>query len=273
MLEDYSILIGGTRPDKDIYTLRVVTRLSGITGFKLETLVHDSLPGKGPGRHDPDRPNFVLNEFSVMENEGTQSERQLQLHSATTDFSQARFDVAGAIDGKSETAWAINPQFGKPHWAQFLTRYPIDNSSTAKLTFTLDHRHGGCRNIGRLRISAMTGNPGKSSLPDNIAKIIAIPNKTRTKKQTQDLTNYFVSLDGNVKKLQSQIAAIQKQLDTVKPPTTLVMIEQDKPRMTTLVQARRFSKQRSSSRSRHAARAPRRHRQVAPKSTRDSPSG
>ena len=37
----------------------------GIPGFTLAKLTDPPLPGKGPGRHTAERPNFVLNEFSV----------------------------------------------------------------------------------------------------------------------------------------------------------------------------------------------------------------
>ena len=76
----------------------------------------------------------------------------------------------------------------------------------------------------------MTGPPVKAAVPDAIAKILDRAVKQRSKKQTQLLINHFTSLDPNVKKLVKQLAAIQKQIDAIKPITTLVMIEQEQSR-------------------------------------------
>src|SRR6185295_12737366 len=48
-LEDNSVLLVDDAPDKDTYVVTVHTKLTGITGIKLEALTDASLPGKGPG--------------------------------------------------------------------------------------------------------------------------------------------------------------------------------------------------------------------------------
>jgi hypothetical protein len=66
ILADKSVLISGEpAPDKDTYVVEVRTKLTGIHALKLEALADESLPGKGPGRGDEKRPNFVLNNFIV----------------------------------------------------------------------------------------------------------------------------------------------------------------------------------------------------------------
>ncbi|MBW3599023.1 MAG: PSD1 and planctomycete cytochrome C domain-containing protein [Planctomycetes bacterium] len=233
ILDDKSVLVGGKTPDKDIYTVIVPTDLAGITGFRLETLTDPSLPGNGPGRHHPERPNFVLYEFEVtaapQNNSG--EPQPISLHGATADFSQGRWPVAGAIDGDMSTGWAINPEFGKPHQAEFLAAEPLGFEGGAVLTFTLHQHYGGGRTIGRLRLSAMQGDPAAATLPENLAKIVETPEKKRTKKQREELREHFLSLDPQVKELRDRVAELDKKLDAVAPPTTLVMVE-DKPRMT-----------------------------------------
>ena len=64
-LDDNSVLLSDDPPDTDTYTFTVHTNLKGITAIKLEALADDSLPGGGPGRGDANRPNFVVNTFSV----------------------------------------------------------------------------------------------------------------------------------------------------------------------------------------------------------------
>lgn len=61
---DNSLLLTGTNPQFDTYTLSVVTLLSGITGVRLETLADPSLPFTGPGR-EPTNGNFALSEFTM----------------------------------------------------------------------------------------------------------------------------------------------------------------------------------------------------------------
>ncbi len=244
LLEDKSVLVGGTLPDHDVYTVVARTNLKGITGFKVETLTDASLPDMGPGRYE--RPNFILNEFSVTVNpQGTGSETAtpVKLHGAAADFSQKGWDVAGAIDGDSKTGWAINPQFGKPHHATFLAERSIESETGSTFVFTLDQHYGAGRTIGRLRLSTMTGTPPPSALPEAITKIIAQTVNKRTAKQKKQLEDYFVELDPMIKSRRSQITELQKQIDSIKPITTLVMIEDEKPRMTAVFKRGNFQDQ------------------------------
>jgi hypothetical protein len=64
VLPDNSILVSGTLPSTDIFTITAPTTLTGITGIRLEALTDPSLPFNGPGRQ-PENGNFVLSEFSV----------------------------------------------------------------------------------------------------------------------------------------------------------------------------------------------------------------
>lgn len=239
ILDDQSVLLTGDVPDKDVYTVQYELNVSDVTGFKLETLTHDSLPGKGPGRGDEQRPNFVAHELKVNlhSSDGKQPTQPVILHSAQADFSQKNYDVKGLIDGDPKTAWAINPQFHKPHWASFLTSEPLQNKGT--LTVTIDQHYGGGRTIGRLRFSAMTGDPGLKSLPQEIQDILAAEGK-RTKKHQQQLQDYFVSTDPNYKQLEAQQRKLQKEIDAIEPPTTLVMVEMEQPRMTNIFRRGNF---------------------------------
>lgn len=91
VLKDGSVLVSGDPPDKDTYTIVARTRLTGIRGFKLELLTDPSLPGKGPGRGDANRPNFVLNTFAVTATKPGGKPEAVTFKSARADFSQAKF--------------------------------------------------------------------------------------------------------------------------------------------------------------------------------------
>jgi hypothetical protein len=167
VLEDGSVLLVGDPPLTDTYTVTVNTPLKNITGFKLEALTDPSLPGMGPGRGDPDRTNFVLHTFAITAAPmGHEAEaKPVKLADARADFSQANYDVSGAIDENPKTGWAIAPQFHKPHWATFRAVEPIAFENGAVLTFRLVQELGNARTIGRFRLSALTGSYPQPATP------------------------------------------------------------------------------------------------------------
>jgi len=157
-LDDGSILLlSDSPPAKDVYDVRV--RLPGqtITALRLDVLRDERLPGKGPGRGDPQKTNFVLHEFIA---EPDPAGERLAFQNATASFSQARFDVGGAVDGDRSTGWAIAPQFDREHWAQFVLAEPLVASPGAELRIRLVQQWGKARTIGRLRLSAISGEVG-----------------------------------------------------------------------------------------------------------------
>ncbi|MAV36493.1 MAG: hypothetical protein CMJ59_13680 [Planctomycetaceae bacterium] len=241
LLGDGSVLVGGPRPATDVYTVTARTELTGIRGFRLATLTDASLPGRGPGRHHPDRPNFVLHEIMVSAAacRGEEAPVRIGLHSASADFSQARYAVAGAIDGDPKTGWAIAPRFGKPHQATFLTRDVIGNAGGTHLTFVLDQHHGAGRTIGRFRLLAVTGNPAALQTPDEIASILSADRQTRTKPQQQRIEQYYLSQDAMLQKLEQRRKTAQQEFDKLQPDSTLVMVEQQ-PRRTRILRRGNF---------------------------------
>jgi len=79
---------------------------------------------------------------------------------------------------------------------------------------------------------------GSADLPANIRRILAI--KKRNARQQQALEAYFTGLAPGIKQLQEQLAALQTQIDTVAPTTTLVMVEQEQPRTTMIFRRGNF---------------------------------
>ena len=68
VLEDHSLLVSGTLSEVDTYVIEAGTRLSGITGIRLEALQDPSLPMNGPGREE--NGNFVVSELIVTARPG-----------------------------------------------------------------------------------------------------------------------------------------------------------------------------------------------------------
>ncbi|MCA8995412.1 MAG: DUF1549 domain-containing protein, partial [Planctomycetaceae bacterium] len=239
-LEDGSILLTGNAPDKDTYTITFQTDLSGITGFKLEAMTDPSLPGNGPGRGSAERPNFVLYEFDLSATAGEGVQVPVTLQQASADFSQSNWPVEKLLDGDLSTGWAINPQFGKPHWASFLTSKPIGTSEPLTLTVRLPQHYGGARTLGRFRILAMTGNPGGEAISPELAEILSLPADKRTKAQSRKLVAFQEEADPQLADLRKQQTALQKQIDGIQPQTSLVMVEMEQPRMTSIFKRGNF---------------------------------
>jgi WD40 repeat protein len=215
-LPDRSILVSG-KEGKSIYTIKAETELKGITALRLEVLVDDSLPKKGPGRSKSG--NFVLTEFDVKAASKAKPDQaqKVALQNAKADFSQDNFDVSLAIDGNDNTAaqgWAVAPQMGVTHWATFETKQPLGGDGGTILTFNL---HQIFRQvdfaIGRFRISVTTAkNPVGVSYPEDVAALLASDPATRSEAQRTALLAFFRAADTGLRSQTQALAAAQQPL-------------------------------------------------------------
>ncbi len=232
---DGSVLLTGDNPETDVYTIKIPTTLQDITAVKIEALTDDSLPRKGPGRGVPN-PNIILNNIRAAVVSGSGESKPQAFNRATADFEQKGWPVAAAIDDKAKTGWAIAPQFGKPHDATFFFAKPVhmpaEGTAKAQLVLKLDQHYGGSRTIGRLRVSLLTGKPEGDLLPAKIAAILKKPVAKRKPAQEKQLRDYYLSLDPTLSKTQAALKKQQARIDAVTPDTTLIMVEQPKPRET-----------------------------------------
>jgi len=227
LLEDGSVLVSGTNPDRSTYTITTATALKQITALRLEALTHASMHKGGPGRNKAPvaNPNFIVNEFTVKANG-----QPVKFASVTASFNQRNWAVTGAIDCNSKTGWAINPAFGKPAWAIFKLAEPLNLKPGSQLVFSIEQSYGGGRTIGRPRLSAIDGDPSALNLPNNIVAILG--KAKRTKNDAEVLAKYFQSEFPALKAQELKVLALDKQINAIKPPTTLVMVEMDKARAT-----------------------------------------
>ncbi|MEQ2007381.1 MAG: PSD1 and planctomycete cytochrome C domain-containing protein [Limisphaerales bacterium] len=244
ILPDKSVLISGEpAPDKDTYLVEVRTQLTGIRGIKLETLTHDSLPGKGPGRGDAARPNFVLNNFTVTAAPAAKPEQSkpVKFVAAKASFSQGNFPVPNLLnpDNTAKGGWAINPKFHEPHWALLETAEPLGFTGGTVLRFKLEQNFGASRTIGRMRLVAITGSVGGTALPAEVADALKVPVAKRTAKQTKALVDFRLKDNPEHVRFEKEKSRLEADLLKLKPPTTLVMRE-TQPRMSTLFQRGEF---------------------------------
>ena len=237
VLEDGSLLLPGKSPANAVYTVRAKTDLPKVTAIKLETLTHDKLPSKGPGRNElAGRPNFVLQELEVaraIDAGNGETLKELSPVNPTADFFQTNFKPEKLFDGKKkdrQNGWAIAGEFSKDHWVSFGLAEPIAGQGGAELVFTLTQNYGGGRTIGRMRFSAIAGEPGQFDLTPEIAALLKKEKPSR--KEKKRLREHFEKSHPKLTKLRAEEAALKKQIDAIKPPTTLVMVEMEEKRKT-----------------------------------------
>lgn len=233
ILADGSVLLRGSNPPaNDTYNITLQTHAVGIRALKLEALADNSLPGKGPGRGDPERTNFVLNSFTaeVRAQGDRSSTAPVHFVRANASYSQPNWDVHGAVDSDPKSGWAIAPQFGQSHWAIFESNEPLGFEGGTELAVTLEQNFGGARSIGRVRISAITGEVGQSETPTEVKKLVGQGEQAWKAKDREQLLDYCVSTDAASKQLVRQLQRVEKQIAEVAPDTTLVMNELAEPR-------------------------------------------
>ncbi len=154
--EDGSVLAGGPTPAKSRYAVVVQTDLKGIQSFRVELLPDPALPRSGPGRAA--NGNLVMTEFKVqvLADPNAESGTPVVFEKSGASHAQDGFPTAHAIDGRSDTGWALYPMFGRAIEASFDLKAPLA-AGPLTLLIVLDHQSIHDQHItGRFRISVST---------------------------------------------------------------------------------------------------------------------
>ncbi|MFM9961130.1 MAG: PSD1 and planctomycete cytochrome C domain-containing protein [Planctomycetaceae bacterium] len=164
---DASVLLTGTNPETDSYEIQLDSDLIDVAAIRLEAMIDDKLPSKGPGRTP--HGNFVLSEISasIVTRDVPGEAQQLRFANASADFSQEKFGVAQAIDDNAKTGgWAIH---GPGNWnvnrtATFVLAQPSGFADkTARWTIKLEQQHGMKHTLGKFRVSLGRRNTANGS--------------------------------------------------------------------------------------------------------------
>ena len=100
------------------------------------------------------------------------------------------------------------------------------------LRFSLDQNYGRGRTIGRVRLSAMDGDPSVDELSEDLLTILGKNPDKLSKGDTKALDNWFMESNPALKKLDAEMNKAKRNLNALKIPSTLVMIEMEEPRET-----------------------------------------
>ena len=235
--DDQSLLVSGANPNQDTYEIVATTDQLEVTAVRLQALTDPSLPGGGPGRHS--NSNFVLTEFeleasSVSDPKQTQT---IKFARAFADYSQKSYEIAKAIDGVGgNSGWAVDgPSRKENATAVFVAQKPFGYEGGTRLTFRLKHlANFATHGVGRPRLSLTTEAADRVSLeglPQQILELAKLDDQQRTKQQTQQLRDYFVTSGNPLKPLKEKLAKLESELER-RVPATMVMKDMPKPRKT-----------------------------------------
>lgn len=235
VLEDQSVLFGGTLPGSTVYRFEYdgLNDYTGQTllGVRIDALRHKSLPGGGPGRGDAVRTNFVLNEVEAIVAAVPDGDVQPLVFGETkASFEQAKYGVSNAVDGDPRTGWAIAPKFKDEHWAELRIADPVKLDNDQKLIVSLDQHFGRGRVMGRVKVSLLIGPFETADLTDDVVALLS-QEKKLTKKQLKTLEDFYAGANPEIASLDQKIRATKAAIKKTSPPTTLVMVEEE-PRET-----------------------------------------
>jgi hypothetical protein len=238
---DLSMVGGGDLQTGDTMHLWIDTKLTNITGFRLEALTNANLMYGGPG--ETGRGSFLLKEFTVeaWPIENPTFTNKVKFRSAVADAEAPGFGVTNAIDGKTDKGgWTPTPTpdgRNRNHCAVFECAEPIGFPGGTHLEITLHETFDSdtkldCHLLGSFRLSVTT-HPAPLSvdpLTPEQRHWLALPQDQRSPEQQRELFNVF-------RRTHPEFAELNKEIDQAwskwpYPPTTMVLQQRAHPRVT-----------------------------------------
>jgi hypothetical protein len=207
-----------------------------ITGLKLETLTHPSLPLHGPGRgYFKDDGTFVLSEISVAVRDSAHdraeaSDRRIELVNPTASFAEK--SIARAIDGEKLTGWHISRGTGRRHCAVFEFTEPVSMKRGGELAVKLLQNYAHQQTLGRFRMWFTSDAPPlqATDMPNEVERLLCSPAEQWSAEEANVVKAYYLSISPELEKEHKKIAKLRDQLPAL--PTTLVLEQRSELRPT-----------------------------------------
>ena len=234
VLPDGSILAGGAAPPSTMYDVTVATGLHNITAFRLELIPDPSLPGGGSGRGAGGKGVVTLFEVKA-------DGRKVDLGRITADFKSEESELNLVVRPAEQLkrGWGVNPEMNKPHFAVI---EPTRMLEGGRFTIRIGNEYEGAQ-VGRFRIS-VTASEFPDVVPEEMAAILRTAPESRTAKDAEALTKYFVSHPRERRQAAEALAKLEGERRAIenKIPTTMVMSELAAPRDTFVLQRGSYDK-------------------------------
>ncbi|MAT16874.1 MAG: hypothetical protein CMJ46_16565 [Planctomyces sp.] len=215
-LPDRSIQASGNA-DKGTYVVSVKTKLTGITGIRIEALTDgNGLTGKGPGLSN--NGNYVITEFETFIAPISKPAElaKVALVNPVADAVQGGFDPNQMLDGKpdDQLGWAIHPYGTTAHWVTLETKDAIGHGEGSLIQFKFHQNHNAENHrLGRFRISLTTdAKPIGLSVTEELDAIVSLAPEQRSEEQQNALVGYYKLSQSDITRRQNEIAEAKKPL-------------------------------------------------------------
>lgn len=240
IMDDGSVLSESYAPCRTENSFSLTSKVGTITAVRVDALTHPQLPRDGPGRSIDG--TGALTEFKMTieptgDSDGSVAEpihvkfvraisdvnprprdMKPQYHLKDGDEDQRTVGpVDYAIDGQLETAWTTDLDPGRrnqPRHAIFVPESPIVIDGEAKLTFTMEMKHGGWNSddnqnflVGRYRFSITDAETiPATTVTTSIEPVIKTEASERSDAQWKSLFNEWMR---SQKTYQTELQAIE----------------------------------------------------------------
>lgn len=204
-LPDESWLVSGPNPANDSWTITFETDLTAIKSIRIEALADPSLDRSGPGRAKDG--NFRLSNCLVTVQPRFQADQSkwttVKLASAKATFEQNGSAITAAIDDDPNSAWSVDPEFGKDHAAVFTATEPFGFEQGSRVTISLGFGPNGKHAMGRCRVT-ISRNPDPvpavgSPRPESVQRILQQPLASLNADQMSQVLAWFKYQDAGWK--------------------------------------------------------------------------
>ena len=244
LLADGSVLLGGVNPPGDAVTFASTVdgaSLAGVGALRVEALAHESLPRRGPGRHE--NASFVLTsvEASIRPVGGSGEATPLAFVRARADYEQNGNAAATVLDGNPQTGWAIDAWLDDAHRVDRTIvldlAEPIALATEGPVEIVVVLRNGSPwpeANLGRFRLSLARDADAASDLdlPAPVVRALAKGALGRDEADRALLRDHFRAASPATAPARERVAKLRATMPVV--PTALVLTKRAEPRVTHL---------------------------------------
>ncbi len=157
--------------------------------------------------------------------------RLIPFLSVSASFTQKDFNAADILTNSNpdKLGWAVAPRFGEPHSLTLIPRVPIDLTAGVNLSVTLEQLSKyEYATLSRFRLTK-TSDPRAPELvgmPSSVLAILPLREADRTDAQRAELARHYRSIAPSLKSERDQLVAAKKQLDELKPYTTVPVLRE-----------------------------------------------
>jgi len=223
-----------TVPNQDAYTFEYHTHLPSVKALRIEAFADPSLNAGGPGLAS--NGNFQLTQITIgaapLKTANNLQDVKFSEARATFNQNDANLHVRTVIDGKQNTGWAVDPQFGKDHAAILTLADPLEDPSGHRLRITISFKGNTKHIMGRFRIS-VSGDPSlpllSNTISEEVARILRKPASERSEDEVKQAVNWYRTSDNKWNELAAQAAEHMKNAPTAKGETVMIVSEGVKP--------------------------------------------